>query len=670
MMQCQEQKISSPPVTNKIHVTGFPIYTQPQDFTRVFSEYGEVTLDRLTKKFATLSFRNENDAQAAIDNSNKVVMYGEFLTVKPFQAHLEGPTTPKKEYPRTQLGGEIVSPFRIDLTGEFLQQVDNILAAIRLTQEEILQLGQLYNDVERVLQLLWPGCKAIPFGSVTTGLGIKNSDADCYVCIPRELRHPNVNYVIKAKRILQLHTNLFTEIIPIPRANTPIIKFFHIPTERNCDVTFKTPLGTQNSKLIAFLLQADPRLIPLALIIKYWAKVHGVSGTGKLTNYGLIMMIIFYLQQPPLSILPSIRWLQRSPVDEYIIDFWNAGFMGYKDQLPRITNNSSVLELLGGFFEYYSTFSFEDTVICPYLGRPIKKQVFAITSELWHEFERYKFNVERKYALPLKFTTPMCVQDPIEQSHNVASSVSYKLAGDLQEFFKFAASAYEQDKHLGSKHFLRTILQQKPRIVRVKPSSTYKVHISLRDVAPTAESEWKAIAKEFVEVIFEDIMKVTLYKLDEKFSDTQKEKLKFVGTLNKSVWKRKQFSRLYGIMSYNFVEKQARITEEIMKVDKTLFELKFQLMATFYAEPKLGLALDLVSGDADAFRDFGRFFIGTMPSWFRALLRPHAKPPAVGAPVEVVDATKNIDATMDTSSDSDDDSPQLNTKPKPNGVRT
>lgn len=50
-----------------------------------------------------------------------------------------------------------MSPHEILLSGEFNEQLENIMMAIRLTQEEVKQISELYSDLERVLQVAWPG---------------------------------------------------------------------------------------------------------------------------------------------------------------------------------------------------------------------------------------------------------------------------------------------------------------------------------------------------------------------------------------------------------------------------------------------------------------------------------------------------------------------------------
>jgi hypothetical protein len=50
-----------------------------------------------------------------------------------------------------------VEPKSIDFRGDFNAQLERLLAAVRLTQEEVATLSGLYADLEIVLRLLWPG---------------------------------------------------------------------------------------------------------------------------------------------------------------------------------------------------------------------------------------------------------------------------------------------------------------------------------------------------------------------------------------------------------------------------------------------------------------------------------------------------------------------------------
>ncbi|CAH2041218.1 unnamed protein product, partial [Iphiclides podalirius] len=620
---------------NKIHISGYPSYTQPQDIEQAFSQYGNLTLDRVTEKFATLSFKNAEQAKAALQD--RVILYGEFLTVKPFTNR---PGNSNTNSPRKERRGkkkdikcedatlnDIIQPQNIDLSGTFDQQLSNIINAVRLTQEEVSARCQVYYDLEMALRQQWPGCKAVPYGSITTGLAMKCSDADCFVSVPREGRPPAHSAVRRAKAALLARPRTFGELVAIPRASTPLLKLRHLPTGTRCDVTFKTILGSQNSKLVSCLLHTDPRLVPVAVAD----------------------------QTRPRPLLPSVRWLQKDPVHEFIVDFWNAGFRADLGWTPPSADAAPVWDLLGGFFEFYANFAFDELIVCPYVGYPVRKQAFADAEHVPSEFERYKFNVDREHVPPLRCDTPLCIQDPIEQSHNVASSVSSKIAQNILEFFKFAAAAYARERATGCKDFLKALLLTRPKILRPRAVTEYRIVLTARELEAIEKPEWKAVVKDIVLVIFKDMLRIDLQNMVEKTTESQKERTTYDARLTKALWKRNRFSLLYNALALDLVERQKRITEEILKAEKHACKLSFRLVLTVTSEPrKVAISLNMSDGEPNQFREFGKFFSGVILTWVKALLMPHLKASAANAPVNVKDTIKIIDSNLDSSSDSDD----------------
>lgn len=50
-----------------------------------------------------------------------------------------------------------------------------------------------------------------------------------------------------------------------------------------------------------------------------WAKMNGVRGSPKFTSYSLTWMVIFYLMQPEISLVPSVKWLQERFLGRQVI---------------------------------------------------------------------------------------------------------------------------------------------------------------------------------------------------------------------------------------------------------------------------------------------------------------------------------------------------------------
>lgn len=113
------------------------------------------------------------------------------------------------------------------------------------------------------------------------------------------------------------------------------------------------------------------------MLIKYWARDCEIStetSSGRITNYALVLLFIFYLEQPNVNLVPPIMQLKESCKPE-IIDGWQVNF-NKRIQHPSAENKKTIPELLHGFFEFYANFDFKETVICPIDGCTHPKESF------------------------------------------------------------------------------------------------------------------------------------------------------------------------------------------------------------------------------------------------------------------------------------------------------
>lgn len=299
----------------------------------------------------------------------------------------------------------------------------------------------------------------MPFGSIVTGLGIISSDADCYVQVPEHCKDYQANLVMQARNILRKQW-FFRQVFAITTAKVPIVKMYHVPTRRMCDVNFKSPSGVRNSQLIACLLRLDERALTLAVFIKYWSKVHCLTGTNLVPNYALVIMIIFYMQHK--NILPSVLLLQQISNENMIVDDWNTAFG--ENYLHNTVNNQSLYELIGDFFTFYSSYEFKKYIISPFTGSSIPRKLFEKLEDIPDEFDLYKLYKGMKHKegfQPICLDKPMCVQDVFDHSRNCTAAVFLRLATRLMQHFKLAAQIYAESD---AKDFLLQVLTKKPII--------------------------------------------------------------------------------------------------------------------------------------------------------------------------------------------------------------
>ncbi|KAK5722966.1 hypothetical protein LTR17_014098 [Elasticomyces elasticus] len=205
------------------------------------------------------------------------------------------------------------------------------------------------------------------------------------------------------------------------------------------DINFLNPLGLHNTQLLRCYSMCDPRVQPMVLFVKSWAKRRKINSSysGTLSSYGYVLMVLHYLiniARPP--VLPNLQspWrpnahctpagATKTECDGWTVDFWrnedeiitalNAGQMS--------TNTETLGSLLEGFFRYYSSMGggpqlqWTQQVLSlrtpnGILSKDEKGWVKAVTQEGDGK------KVQHRYLF--------CIEDPFELEHNVARTVTH-----------------------------------------------------------------------------------------------------------------------------------------------------------------------------------------------------------------------------------------------------
>ncbi|XP_075977390.1 terminal uridylyltransferase Tailor-like [Anticarsia gemmatalis] len=320
-----------------------------------------------------------------------------------------------------------------------------------LTQAEIANLSVVFRDFQQTLQTRWPGSEVFPLGSFVTELASRTSDADCMVRVPQHDVTTARYLVLHTARLLLQQPALYHTVRAKvdPTRRIPLLKFTYLPTNTNCDVNFISNLALENSRMMGYYFSLNDKFLHLAAILKYWSKIHRLRSSDTLASNSLNLLIIFYLQQRNMA--PPFTLLQRHtncPVNNWETSFKRIFF--------NTTNSATLYELLGGFFKYYSEFNFEEYVVSPLLGRPIRKQQFRNVDSLPEELFLYKNYMRKPGSKPLTFNTKLCVQDVIEQRRNTADVPDTK-ANRFITHVKLAAALFDI---LSKDRVLRILLAQ------------------------------------------------------------------------------------------------------------------------------------------------------------------------------------------------------------------
>ncbi|KAH9871881.1 hypothetical protein J1614_006139 [Plenodomus biglobosus] len=226
-----------------------------------------------------------------------------------------------------------------------------------------------------------------------------------------------------------------------------------------CDINFENPLGIQNSQMLRCYSLTDPRVRPMVLFVKSWAKRRKVNSSysGTLSSYGWVLMVLHYLvnvAQPPVC--PNLQHSVPQPTDlaalekffkettigDYNVRFWrNEQEIMQAAQAGRLSSNrQSVGALLRGFFQYYSSMS-------PGYGQRTPQfywttEVLSLRTPGGLQTKQNKgwVSATTKVTAEKKVTNRylFAIEDPFEIDHNVARTVTHRGIVAIRDEFRRA----------------------------------------------------------------------------------------------------------------------------------------------------------------------------------------------------------------------------------------
>ena len=227
-----------------------------------------------------------------------------------------------------------------------------------------------------------------------------------------------------------------------------------------CDINFENPLGIHNTHMLRCYSLTDPRVRPIVLFVKSWAKRRKVNSaySGTLNSYGWVLMVLHYLvniAQPPvcpnlqLSVpLPSDaealeQFFKHTTIAGYEVRFWrNEPEIMQAAEAGRLSQNTqSIGSLLRGFFQYYASLSgygygpkppqfywTNEVISLRTPGGILSKQ-----SKGWVSATT-KITAEKKVTNRYLFA----IEDPFETDHNVARTVTHRGIVAIRDEFRRA----------------------------------------------------------------------------------------------------------------------------------------------------------------------------------------------------------------------------------------
>ncbi|KAL2089929.1 hypothetical protein ACEWY4_014617 [Coilia grayii] len=190
-----------------------------------------------------------------------------------------------------------------------------------ISEEDFQERQAMVTRMEAVIKEHLPECNLRLYGSCLTRFAFKTSDINIDVTYPSSMTQPEV--LIKVLEIMK-KSSQYVEVESDFHAKVPVVYCKEASSDLMCKVSAGNDVACLTTNHLAALSRLEPRLVPLVLAFRYWAKLCHIDcqAEGGIPSYSLSLMVIFFLQQRKEPILPVYlgNWIEGfdvKRVDEY-----------------------------------------------------------------------------------------------------------------------------------------------------------------------------------------------------------------------------------------------------------------------------------------------------------------------------------------------------------------
>ncbi|XP_037927821.1 poly(A) RNA polymerase, mitochondrial [Teleopsis dalmanni] len=334
---------------------------------------------------------------------------------------------------------EISAALKNSVKGE---ELNSIFKLVCLNSENLSIVNErIKNDVMNELKTKFDYFVVDLFGSVATGLALKDCDIDIHINLGEIVKTKQMYYFNKLNSLIR-RSEKFSDVYALRSARVPIVKCKHTVTGFSIDINISAPNSLYNTQFLRDVLKTDNRLYKFVLFVKFWAKNSKIVRTGYWTSYSLIILALFYLQQPypdlnGEALFPPLSKLQNAINPVYVE---GVNYAYDKNCFRKLPTNVTTIELIKGFFSFYNEFDFTKNIIAPYLGTPIDLDAFKEGKFKYTQLTEQlnKLSEISSKVYPLQVDRSVIVQDPFCLNRNITSNVSFQYLKFLKDCISYA----------------------------------------------------------------------------------------------------------------------------------------------------------------------------------------------------------------------------------------
>ncbi|KAJ3998863.1 hypothetical protein F5050DRAFT_1805559 [Lentinula boryana] len=245
------------------------------------------------------------------------------------------------------------------------QSLEAYARPVQLQENHIATLNRVQDMIHRAYSSRY---RVSLFGSTLYGVFTPNSDLDMIILDPDRPNGQRIRKVAPIYGIRNLAKNFrkagFTQVVAVPKAKVPIVKFYDPVTNLYGDINANERLGLFNSRLIKHYCDIQPLLRPMLAFIKGWAKPLGLNKPGiedgppTFSSYALTLMTIAFLQN--IRLVPNLQDIDIDEMDPKKVflhktKLCHTQFRYLKYGEWRPPARLALQDALYGWFKFWST---------------------------------------------------------------------------------------------------------------------------------------------------------------------------------------------------------------------------------------------------------------------------------------------------------------------------
>nr|XP_002130666.1 speckle targeted PIP5K1A-regulated poly(A) polymerase [Ciona intestinalis] len=411
------------------------------DYFSSFGAVKKVTIDKTAKHYAIIEMDSTETVDKILEKEKHTILGVNvdvrLREIKPCKGRSKSQENEQGRYLSNETWTALFGCATVE------EQVHTLKHLLMITEDDDYIRNLICKLLGAALDEAFPGCEVQPFGSSVNGFGVHGCDLDLnfdYSSIHDDVMagitqnmHETGTAEVSAEDMDRSHKSgvllaiaeIIKQCVPdchkiktILNARLPVVRFYHKTSGVRCDISLKNDLAIHNTQYLQLCSQLTPNFSLLVFLIRAWMKHWKLAGNlqfngTSLNNYAVTLLVLFYMQN--CNCIPKLKDLRKYSKTIKKIECFDCTIPDTPNLVVSAchTNDTPLLDLVSGFFAFYTNIDFVNVVIDLSVNKIVSVSDDQLTMELHTIKSKFKYSA-------------LNIRDPFEVSHNVAANVNQK----------------------------------------------------------------------------------------------------------------------------------------------------------------------------------------------------------------------------------------------------